>query len=103
MLALPKGGVPIAAAITRNIGADIDHLIVVQKVGAPGNPELSLAAVTESERDQLVVNDSVAANFGLSHEEVWKKAAEAIAQFRTHPLAGSGQPTTRFLGFPAKM
>lgn len=79
VLALPRGGVPIAAAIARNIGADLD-LVVVRKVGAPGNPELALAAVTGPERDQLVVNDSVAAVFGLSHEQVRTKAAEAVAQ-----------------------
>ena len=78
VLALPRGGVPIAAAIARNIGADLD--LVVRKVGAPGNPELALAAVTGPERDQLVVNDSVAAAFGLSHEQVRTKAAEAVAQ-----------------------
>ena len=97
-LALPRGGVPIAAAISRNIGADLD-LVIVRKVGAPGNPELALAAVTGPERDQMVVNDSVAAAFGLSHEEVWKNAAEAIAQVqerrqrwkldeRAHPVEG---------------
>lgn len=98
VLALPRGGVPVAAVIARKIGADLD-LVVVRKVGAPGNPELALAAVTGPERDQLVVNDSVAAAFGLSHEAVRTEAAEAIAQVqdrrqrwkldeRAHPVEG---------------
>lgn len=58
VLALPRGGVPVAVALARHLGATLD-LLVVRKVGAPRNPELALAAVTGPGADQLVVNDRV--------------------------------------------
>jgi putative phosphoribosyl transferase len=46
VLALPRGGVPIAAIVAARLGGDLD-LLVVRKVGAPGNPEYGLGAVAE--------------------------------------------------------
>jgi putative phosphoribosyl transferase len=46
VLALPRGGVPVAAEIARRLGAPLDVLIV-RKIGAPGNPEYGLGALAE--------------------------------------------------------
>jgi putative phosphoribosyl transferase len=46
VLALPRGGVPVAAEIASHLHAPFDVLIV-RKVGAPGNPEYGLGAVGE--------------------------------------------------------
>ena len=46
VLGLPRGGVPVAAIIADRLGADLD-VLVVRKVGAPGNPEYGLGAVAE--------------------------------------------------------
>lgn len=46
MLALPRGGVPVAFEIAARLGAPLDVLIV-RKIGAPGNPEYGLGAVAE--------------------------------------------------------
>jgi len=46
VLALPRGGVPVAVEIARKLGAPLDVLIV-RKIGAPGNPEYGLGAVVE--------------------------------------------------------
>ena len=46
VLALPRGGVPVAMEIARRLDAPLDVLIV-RKVGAPGNPEYGLGAVVE--------------------------------------------------------
>lgn len=46
VLALPRGGVPVAFEIARRLGAPLDVLIV-RKVGAPSNPEYGLGAVVE--------------------------------------------------------
>jgi putative phosphoribosyl transferase len=46
VVALPRGGVPVAFEIARRLGAPLD-LLLVRKVGAPGNPELGLGAVAE--------------------------------------------------------
>jgi putative phosphoribosyl transferase len=46
VLALPRGGVPVAYEIAVRLGAPLDVLIV-RKVGAPSNPEYGLGAVVE--------------------------------------------------------
>jgi putative phosphoribosyl transferase len=46
VIALPRGGVPVAFEIARRLGAPLDVLIV-RKVGAPSNPEYGLGAVVE--------------------------------------------------------
>lgn len=44
VLALPRGGVPVAAEVARLLGAPLD-LLMVRKIGAPGQPELAVAAM----------------------------------------------------------
>lgn len=44
VLALPRGGVPVAYEIARRFGARLD-VLVVRKLGAPGNEELALGAI----------------------------------------------------------
>lgn len=46
VLALPRGGVPVAFEVARAIGGQLDVLLV-RKIGAPGYPELALGAVVE--------------------------------------------------------
>jgi len=47
VLALPRGGVPVAAAVARAIGAPLD-VFVVRKLGVPAQPELAMGAVASS-------------------------------------------------------
>ncbi len=44
VLALPRGGVPVAYEVAQVLGAPLD-VLVVRKVGAPGRPELAVGAV----------------------------------------------------------
>ncbi len=46
ILALPRGGVPVAYEIARRLGAPMEVLIS-RKVGAPGNPEYAIGAMVE--------------------------------------------------------
>ncbi len=72
---LARGGVPVAAEVSRALGLPLD-VIVVRKVGAPGNPELAVGAITSV--GGLVVNDRVAGTMGLSRDDISERAdAEA--------------------------
>jgi predicted phosphoribosyltransferase len=44
VLGLPRGGVPVAAAVAAALGAPLD-VLVVRKVGVPAQPELAMGAV----------------------------------------------------------
>ena len=46
VLGIPRGGVPMARIIADRLGGDLD-VILVRKLGAPGNPELAIGAVDE--------------------------------------------------------
>lgn len=47
VLAIPRGAVPMGRAIADRLGGDFD-VVLVRKVGAPGNPEFALGAVDET-------------------------------------------------------
>lgn len=44
VLALPRGGVPVAAEVARSLGAPLD-VFLVRKLGLPGNEELAMGAI----------------------------------------------------------
>jgi len=67
VLALPRGGVPVAAEVARRLDAPLD-VLVVRKVGAPGQPELALGAIASG--DILVMNDSLLHYFSGSDQEI---------------------------------
>jgi len=46
VLAIPRGGVPVAKEVADNLKADLD-ILVVKKIGAPGNPEVAIGAISE--------------------------------------------------------
>ena len=53
---LPRGGVAVAAEISRALGCDLD-IIIAGKLRAPGNPELAIGAVNED--GLLYLNETV--------------------------------------------
>lgn len=56
VLALPRGGVPVAVEVARALRAPLD-LLMVRKIGAPGQRELAVAAVVDGEHPEIVVNE----------------------------------------------
>src|SRR6188508_1706687 len=44
VLALPRGGVPVAFEVAKALGAPMD-VFVVRKLGLPGHPELAMGAI----------------------------------------------------------
>jgi predicted phosphoribosyltransferase len=57
--ALPRGGAPVAAEIARALNAPLD-LVLVRKIGAPGNPEVALAAIVEGDSEPVINREVVA-------------------------------------------
>jgi len=69
VLALPRGGVPVGAAVAEALSAPLD-LLIVRKVGAPGNPELAVAAIIDGDPPDVVLNRSIVEAYGLDEAEV---------------------------------
>ncbi len=76
VLALPRGGVVVAAEIAEALAAPLD-LLLVRKLGVPDQPELAMGAVGEGEQ-ALVLNHDVIRHAGVTEEEI----AEAVARER---------------------
>jgi putative phosphoribosyl transferase len=71
VLALPRGGVPVGCEVARRLGAPLD-VLVVRKVGAPGQPELAIGAVGRG----VTVSDPVALAFLEVSQQAFNAAAE---------------------------
>jgi len=58
ILALPRGGVPVAAQIAQALDAPLD-LLLVRKIGVPFQPELAMGAVVDGPAPIIVRNEDV--------------------------------------------
>ncbi len=97
VLALPRGGIPVALPVAEALGAPLD-LLLVRKIGAPSQPELALGAVVEGDPPQTVVNDAIIAALGVTPAELAAAAAreiEEIARRRRLWLGGRAPPSPR--------
>ncbi len=79
VLALPRGGVPVAFAIARRLDAPLD-LVLVRKIGAPGQPELAAGAVVDGDSPELVLNDEVVRHARLGEAELEAAKQRALAE-----------------------
>lgn len=69
VLALPRGGVPVAVEIANALKAPLD-LIIVRKVGAPANPELAVAAIVDGNPPDVVLNREIVEAYNLDDSEL---------------------------------
>ena len=79
ILAMPRGGVPIAVEIARELAAPIE-LIFVRKIGVPLQPELAAAAVVDGSDAEIVANEDVMAHAGLTHSTIRELARAELME-----------------------
>ncbi len=89
ILALPRGGVPVAAEVAAELDAPLD-LILVRKVGVPFQPELAMGAVVDGSSPIVVRNEDVIREAGIEEQEF-----DAI---RDRELAEIERRRLRYLG-----
>jgi len=73
VIALPRGGVPVAAEVADALSAPLD-LLLVRKLGAPGQPELAMGAIAAG--GGRVLNPEVVATLGVTQREIERVAAQ---------------------------
>jgi putative phosphoribosyl transferase len=81
VLALPRGGVPVAAPVARALRAPLD-VLVVRKIGVPGQPEVAMGAIAGvGDAVELVRNERV-----LSMVSVREQDFQAVQDRELHEL-----------------
>ncbi|PIR59482.1 MAG: phosphoribosyltransferase, partial [Candidatus Pacebacteria bacterium CG10_big_fil_rev_8_21_14_0_10_56_10] len=67
VLALPRGGLPVAAEVTRQLGLQLD-VMLVRKIGFPGHPEYGIGAISEHQVE--VIDQARIAQLGTTTDQL---------------------------------
>jgi putative phosphoribosyl transferase len=88
VVGLPRGGVPVAAPVAAALGAPLD-VIVVRKLGTPGQEELAMGAIAEL--DERVVEPRVVAHLGIDAAALDRVEARERAELERRVHAWRGE------------
>ena len=94
VLALPRGGVAVAAEVARLLDAPLD-LVLVRKIGVPFQPELAMGAVVDGPNPLVVRNEEVIQLSGISEADfaaVRDNELNEIQRRRSRYLGGRAHP-----------
>jgi len=92
VLALPRGGVPVAAEVAAALNAPLD-LILVRKIGVSMQPELAMGAVVDGAPPLVVRNDEVIALAGVDEADFKAVCDAELAEIeRRRQLYLGGRP-----------
>jgi predicted phosphoribosyltransferase len=91
VLALPRGGVPVAYEVAKALGAPLD-VFVVRKLGVPGHPELAMGAVASG--GELVLDDRLIQTLQIPTSEIERVARRELQELarREHAYRERREP-----------
>jgi predicted phosphoribosyltransferase len=95
VLALPRGGVPVAAEVAARLGAPLD-VFLVRKLGVPGHPELAMGAIAEG--GVMVVSSGILAELGIPRTALDQVAARERLELERRDVqyrGGRERPSVR--------
>jgi predicted phosphoribosyltransferase len=92
VLALPRGGVPVAAEVAAALNAPLD-LVLVRKIGVPVQPELAMGAVVDGAAPIIVRNDEVIELSGTTDREFDEACARELAEIERRRQLYIGERT----------
>ena len=81
VLALPRGGVPVAKEVAAALGAPLD-LVLVRKIGVPSQPELAMGAIVDGPEPLTVRNEDVIRAVGVSEAEFNRVRDRELAEIQ---------------------
>ena len=92
VLALPRGGVPVAYEVARALGARLD-VLVVRKLGVPGHEEFAMGAIASGgvEQPVRVLNAETIAALGIPAGTVARVARHELAELARRERAYRGE------------
>jgi predicted phosphoribosyltransferase len=90
VLALPRGGVPVAFQVAQTLNAPLD-ILLVRKLGVPGHEELAMGAIASG--GVYVVNQDIVRSLGISASEIEEVTArERLELERRERVYRDGRP-----------
>jgi putative phosphoribosyl transferase len=96
VLGLPRGGIPVAYEVARELGAPLD-VFLVRKLGVPGHEELAMGAIASG--GVRVLNPGVVRSLGIPSNVIDRVAAEEQRELeRREATYRSGQPPPEVRG-----
>ncbi|HEU0129116.1 MAG TPA: phosphoribosyltransferase [Pseudonocardiaceae bacterium] len=96
VLALPRGGVPVAYEVAMALGAALD-VFLVRKLGVPQRPELAMGAIASA--GVVVINDDIVRSFNLSPEDIAQLTEEQNRELlRRERVYREGRPPVEVTG-----
>jgi predicted phosphoribosyltransferase len=90
VLALPRGGLPVAMPVAERLGAPVD-LVLVRKIGAPGHEELAVGAVVDGAAHQAVFNQRVLSMLGMAEADFADKVEARLTEIEARRVAYLGE------------
>src|SRR5262249_60011939 len=88
VLALPRGGVPVASEVARALDAPLD-IFLVRKLGVPGRKELAFGALATG--GVRVLNEELVQHLGISPQVIAAVTAAERKELQRRRLAYRGQ------------
>ena len=93
VLGLPRGGVVVAYEVARALDLPLD-VVIVRKIGAPGNPEYAIGALAEN--GELTLNEEEIEAYGIPRPYVEREvAARGLRTVRLLPRVPYGEAVER--------
>jgi putative phosphoribosyl transferase len=89
VLGIPRGGLPIAREVAEALGAPLD-IILVRKLGAPGQPELGIGAVVDGDHPRTIFNQDNIEHLGIEDEYINAEIARQLKEVRRRETAYRG-------------
>ena len=93
ILALPRGGVPVAFEVAKALDTQLD-LLIVRKIGAPGHEEFGIGAVVDGASPQLVLNGETVRQLAVGQDYIRAETQRQLAEIerRRKAYCGDRQP-----------
>lgn len=92
VLALPRGGVPVAYEVAKALAAPLD-VLMVRKIGAPGHEEYGIGAIVDGPTPQVVIDEFTARMVGADQDYIDRTVLRELAEIKRRRAAYcTGEP-----------
>ncbi len=98
VLGIPRGGLPVAREVADALQAPLD-IVVVRKLGAPGQPELGIGAVVDGDHPRAIFNQGVIESLGVEDEYITREIERQLKEIKRREIAyRGGEPSVALAG-----